>query len=99
MYNPGLIGIKAYSLYLVCGPPLPSLPPSLTSQNDLEATTGTILLGGIATKKFTGTLKSIPVLPEEEYGYITHFMPPSPPSPLPLTSPVPQRISSPPVSP
>ncbi|KAK0610906.1 aspartic peptidase domain-containing protein [Immersiella caudata] len=57
MYNQGLIGIKAYSLYL----------------NDLEAKSGTILFGGIDTEKFTGTLKSIPVLPEEEYGYITHF--------------------------
>ncbi|KAK0648205.1 aspartic peptidase domain-containing protein [Cercophora newfieldiana] len=57
MYNQGLIGIKAYSLYL----------------NDLEATTGTILFGGIDTEKFTGTLKSIPILRDEDYGTITHF--------------------------
>lgn len=57
MHDQGLIGTKAYSLYL----------------NDLEASTGTILFGGIDTQKFYGTLKSITILPDPVTGHITHF--------------------------
>jgi len=57
MFNQGLIGIKAYSLYL----------------NDVEASTGTILFGGIDTEKFYGVLKSTPTLPDDDVGRITHF--------------------------
>ena len=58
MHSQGLINVKAYSLYL----------------NDLEASTGTILFGGIDTEKFTGTLKSVPSLPDAgRGGQITHF--------------------------
>ncbi|KAK0724210.1 aspartic peptidase domain-containing protein, partial [Lasiosphaeris hirsuta] len=57
MLKQGLIGIKAYSLFL----------------NDLEASTGTILFGGIDTEKYTGTLKTVPILPDPATGNITHF--------------------------
>ncbi|KAK3345952.1 aspartic-type endopeptidase [Lasiosphaeria hispida] len=57
MLKQGLIGIKAYSLYL----------------NDLEASTGTILFGGIDTEKYIDTLKTVPILPDPRTGNITHF--------------------------
>ncbi|KAJ8107681.1 hypothetical protein ONZ43_g6655 [Nemania bipapillata] len=44
----GLIAIKAYSLYL----------------DDLHAETGTVLFGGIDTKKFIGQLKAVDILPD-----------------------------------
>ncbi|KAI1186917.1 aspartic peptidase domain-containing protein [Nemania serpens] len=46
--NQGLIDIKAYSLYL----------------NDLAAETGTILFGGLDTKRFIGQLKAVDILPD-----------------------------------
>ncbi|KAK1753608.1 putative aspartic-type endopeptidase opsB [Echria macrotheca] len=57
MFDQGLINIKAYSLYL----------------NDLEASTGTILFGGIDTEKFYGELKTVKTLPNDNVGHVTHF--------------------------
>ncbi|RYC61444.1 hypothetical protein CHU98_g4771 [Xylaria longipes] len=45
-----LIAIRAYSLYL----------------DDLNAETGTVLFGGIDTKKFIGQLKSVDILPDAQ---------------------------------
>ncbi|KAK3935724.1 aspartic peptidase domain-containing protein [Diplogelasinospora grovesii] len=57
MQSQGLIGIKAYSLYL----------------NDLQSSTGTILFGGIDTGKYTGSLKAVPIEPDSESHAITSF--------------------------
>ena len=46
MVNAGLINANAYSLFL----------------NDLGASSGTILFGGVDTSKYTGTLASVPVI-------------------------------------
>nr|POF14855.1 putative aspartic-type endopeptidase opsb [Quercus suber] len=47
----GYINTNAYSLWL----------------NDLDASTGSILFGGVNTAKYTGSLQSVPVI--KEYGY------------------------------
>jgi len=49
LVNQGAISTNAYSLWL----------------NDLDASTGTILFGGVNTDKFTGTLKTLPIIQEE----------------------------------
>jgi len=43
-----VINVNAYSLWL----------------NDLEASTGSILFGGVDTDKYTGTLATLPIIPE-----------------------------------
>ncbi|KAI1755872.1 aspartic peptidase domain-containing protein [Xylaria castorea] len=52
-----LISIQAYSLYL----------------DDLNAETGTILFGGIDTKKFIGQLKSVDILPDAQSNTYSSF--------------------------
>ncbi|KAI9828950.1 MAG: hypothetical protein M1819_006449 [Sarea resinae] len=49
LLNAGLIKAKAYSLWL----------------NDLDASEGSILFGGVDTDKFTGELETLPVLSED----------------------------------
>jgi hypothetical protein len=49
MVSQGLITTKAYSLYL----------------DDLEASTGSIIFGGIDSDKYSGDLLQLPVIPEE----------------------------------
>ena len=49
MVDDNLIATNAYSLWL----------------NDLDASTGSILFGGVNTAKFTGTLQTIPIIPEQ----------------------------------
>ncbi|GAB7354857.1 hypothetical protein MBLNU459_g5233t1 [Dothideomycetes sp. NU459] len=49
MVQAGLINSVAYSLWL----------------NDLDASTGSILFGGINTDKYTGSLQTLPILKEE----------------------------------
>lgn len=56
MVNDGLINTNAYSLWL----------------NDLDASTGSILFGGVNTDKFIGTLAEIPIVPEQ--GYYAEFV-------------------------
>ncbi|TKA24149.1 hypothetical protein B0A50_06889 [Salinomyces thailandicus] len=51
-----LINTNAYSLWL----------------NDLDASTGNILFGGVNTDKFEGTLAEIPII--TEYGYYAEFI-------------------------
>jgi hypothetical protein len=48
LVNDGMINSNAYSLWL----------------NDLDASTGSILFGGVDTDKFHGELKTLPVIPE-----------------------------------
>lgn len=57
LVNAGLISTNAYSLWL----------------DDLQASTGSVLFGGIDTAKFTGDLISIPVYPSTRSGAITSF--------------------------
>ena len=52
MVSQGLITKKAYSLYL----------------DDLQASTGSIIFGGIDTDKFSGNLAVLPVVPDDEDG-------------------------------
>ncbi|KAF2660169.1 acid protease [Lophiostoma macrostomum CBS 122681] len=47
--NNGDINSNAYSLWL----------------NDLDASTGSILFGGVDTKKYTGALSTLPIVPEQ----------------------------------
>ena len=49
LVNAGFINTPAFSLWL----------------NDLHASTGTILFGGVDTEKYHGPLTSVPILPEE----------------------------------
>lgn len=49
MMQSGFINTNAYSLWL----------------NDLDASTGSILFGGVNTDKFTGTLETLPIVKEE----------------------------------
>lgn len=49
MVSSGLINSNAYSLWL----------------NDLEASTGSILFGGVNSGKYTGTLETLPIIQEE----------------------------------
>ena len=49
MTSEGLISSPAYSLWL----------------DDLEAATGSILFGGVDTDKFTGSLQTLPIIPEQ----------------------------------
>lgn len=70
----GLIGSKAYSLYLVSTLLVCSEIISLTiKQNDYDSSTGTILFGGIDTKKFIGQLTSIKLVDDAGTGQITSF--------------------------
>ncbi|KAI1114650.1 aspartic peptidase domain-containing protein [Nemania sp. NC0429] len=57
LVNQDLIDVKAYSLYL----------------NDLAAETGTILFGGLDTKKFIGQLKAVDILPDLQSKMYTSF--------------------------
>ena len=52
----GVIQSNAFSLWL----------------NDLDASTGSILFGGIDTEKFEGTLATLPI--QKEYGYYAEFL-------------------------
>ncbi|MCJ1416233.1 hypothetical protein MMC32_002568 [Xylographa parallela] len=49
MTSQGLISSPAYSLWL----------------DDLDAATGSILFGGVDTAKFTGSLQTLPIIPEQ----------------------------------
>lgn len=49
MVTQGLISLKAYSLYL----------------NDLDASTGVLIFGGLDSDKYQGNLVQLPVLPDE----------------------------------
>lgn len=49
MLKDGLIATNAYSLWL----------------NDLDASTGSILFGGVNTDKYTGTLETLPIITED----------------------------------
>lgn len=49
MMQDGLINTNAYSLWL----------------NDLDASTGSILFGGVNTDKYTGTLETLPIITEQ----------------------------------
>lgn len=55
MYTQGLIGARAYSLYL----------------DDLEAATGNILFGGYDTDKYTGDLLTLAIQPDAQTGTIS----------------------------
>jgi hypothetical protein len=57
MVNAGVINSAAYSLWL----------------NDLQATTGSILFGGVDTAKYTGDLISVKVYPDTQGGQTTSF--------------------------
>ncbi|KAF8863070.1 acid protease [Acephala macrosclerotiorum] len=57
MVNAGAINSAAYSLWL----------------NDLQATTGSILFGGIDTAKYSGDLISVKVYPDSQGGRTTSF--------------------------
>ncbi|KAI6825250.1 acid protease [Hortaea werneckii] len=56
LVNDGHINTNAYSLWL----------------NDLDASTGSILFGGVNTEKFEGTLAEIPIV--QENGYYAEFI-------------------------
>ena len=58
MQEEGLINSVAYSLWL----------------NDLDANTGTILFGGVDTKKYVGPLTKIDVIPDDGTESYTHFL-------------------------
>ncbi|ORY55283.1 aspartic peptidase domain-containing protein [Pseudomassariella vexata] len=53
----GLIGLKAYSLYL----------------NDLQSSTGTVLFGGIDTEKYIGDLQSVDIGEDSRSGTYSSF--------------------------
>lgn len=57
LVNAGLISTPAYSLWL----------------DDLQSSTGSILFGGIDTKKYQGDLQSIEVYPNSRRGNVTSF--------------------------
>ncbi|KUJ18992.1 acid protease [Mollisia scopiformis] len=57
MVNAGAINSAAYSLWL----------------NDLQATSGSILFGGVDTDKYTGDLISVKVYPDSQGGQTTSF--------------------------
>lgn len=57
MQNEGLIATNAYSLWL----------------NDLDASTGSLLFGGIDTEKYEGDLSRIDVIPDESSGLYSSF--------------------------
>jgi hypothetical protein len=57
LVSSGVIERKAFSLYL----------------NDLDATTGSIILGGIDTTKYTGDLVALPFQPSEEGGSVREY--------------------------
>jgi hypothetical protein len=50
LVNQGIIRTNAYSLWL----------------NDLDASTGSILFGGVDTSKYVGKLQTLPIIPEED---------------------------------
>lgn len=56
LVSEGFIQSNAYSLWL----------------NDLDASTGNILFGGVDTAKYHGTLETLPV--QKEYGYFAEFL-------------------------
>lgn len=56
MVSDGLIQSNAYSLWL----------------NDLDASTGSILFGGVDTEKYSGSLDTLPV--QKESGYFAEFL-------------------------
>ncbi|OQE43144.1 hypothetical protein PENCOP_c003G05008 [Penicillium coprophilum] len=56
MVNKGIIQSNAYSLWL----------------NDLDASTGSILFGGVNTKKYHGTLQTVPI--QKVHGQYTEFV-------------------------
>lgn len=56
LMNRGVTSTMAYSLWL----------------NDLDASTGSILFGGVNTAKFHGTLQTLPIVPE--YGVYSEFI-------------------------
>lgn len=58
MQNEGLIATNAYSLWL----------------NDLDASTGSILFGGIDTDKYEGDLSRLDVIPDETSGRYSSFI-------------------------
>ncbi|KAE9377303.1 acid protease [Stipitochalara longipes BDJ] len=57
LVSQGIINSKAFSLYL----------------NDLSASTGNILFGGIDTAKFSGTLQTLPFIPALPNGEISYY--------------------------
>jgi len=57
MVNAGVINSAAYSLWL----------------NDLQATSGSILFGGVDTDKYSGNLISVEVYPDSQTGQIDSF--------------------------
>ncbi|CZS91886.1 uncharacterized protein RAG0_02439 [Rhynchosporium agropyri] len=60
MVKEGLIHHKAYSFYL----------------NDDDAATGNILLGGMDTDKFTGSMKEMPIIPHKDFRGHTSYQAP-----------------------
>lgn len=56
LVSEGFIQSNAYSLWL----------------NDLDASTGSILFGGVDTAKYSGTLETLPI--QKEYGYFAEFL-------------------------
>lgn len=56
LVNQGTINTNAYSLWL----------------NDLDASTGSILFGGVNSAKYTGSLQTLPIVPE--YGQYAEFV-------------------------
>ncbi|CAN8098353.1 unnamed protein product [Discula destructiva] len=56
-FTQGLIGARAYSLYL----------------DDLEASSGSILFGGVDTDKYTGNLIAVPILKDSSLNNYTSF--------------------------
>lgn len=56
LLNNGYIGTNAYSLWL----------------NDLDASTGSILFGGVNAAKYTGSLQTLPIIKEQ--GYYAEFI-------------------------
>jgi hypothetical protein len=57
MFTQGLISRRAFSLYL----------------NDLQASTGTVLFGGIDTEKYIGNLTTLPLIPDIQSQNMTSF--------------------------
>ncbi|KAH8657667.1 aspartic peptidase domain-containing protein [Xylariales sp. PMI_506] len=62
-YSQGLIGAKAYSLYLAD-----------RNQDDLSSSTGTILLGGVDSDKYTGDLIAVPIIKDSSVNNYTSFL-------------------------
>lgn len=56
-YTSGLIGARAYSLYL----------------DDLEASSGSILFGGVDTDKYSGSLIAVPIIKDSSVNNYTSF--------------------------